>query len=107
MYPLITFLLENAAYAGFALTWAAHFCTARSYKRTARMVRQQETETQTSDSRPKEAISVIIRGYLNVPEEIRHQVALCGAIDGSGTVDPEVALAFLRKQQALRRMGVS
>ena len=43
MYPLITFLLENAAYAGFALTWAAHFCTARSYKRTARMVRQQET----------------------------------------------------------------
>ena len=60
MYPLITFLLENAAYAGFALTWAAHFCTARSYKRTARMVRQQETETQTSDSRPKEAISVII-----------------------------------------------
>ena len=60
MYPLITFLLENAAYAGFALTWAAHFCTTRSYKQTARIVRQQETETQTSDSRPKEAISVII-----------------------------------------------
>lgn len=60
MHPLITFLLENAAYAGFALTWAAHFCTARSYKRTARMIRQQETETQTSDSRPKEAISVVI-----------------------------------------------
>ena len=60
MYPLITFLLENAAYAGFALTWAAHFCTARSYKRTARMVEQQETEAQSSDSRPKEAISVVI-----------------------------------------------
>ncbi len=52
-----------------------------------------------------EAIAIIIRGYLNVPKEIRHQVALCGSIDGSGTVDPEVALAFLRKQQALQKLG--
>ena len=52
-----------------------------------------------------EAIAVIIRGYLNVPKEIRHQVALCGAIDGSDTVDPEVALAFLRKQQASEKLG--
>ena len=52
-----------------------------------------------------ESIAIIIRGYLNAPKEVKHQIALCGAIDGADTVDPEVALAFLRKQQAQKRMG--
>ncbi len=61
MHPLLTFLSENAAYAGFVLAWAAHFCAARSYKRTARIVKRQETEPQSAGR--EEAVSVIIAAH--------------------------------------------
>lgn len=63
MSTLQTFVLDNAAYAGFALAWAVHFCTARSYGRVARIINRQETRLAAEDSTHREPVSVVLTAH--------------------------------------------
>lgn len=50
-------------------------------------------------------LAVIVRGYLNCPKEVRHQILVAGALDGA--LDPQnvdVAVKMLRKQQAMEKI---
>lgn len=75
MLPLTDFILEHAAYAGFLLTWAAHFFTALSYKRIARIVKQQQPGTPVAEHAPAEPISVVVVAH-NQADALRRNLPL-------------------------------
>lgn len=50
-------------------------------------------------------LAVIVRGYLNCPKEVRHQILVAGALDGAlDPQDVDVAVKMLRKQQAMEKI---
>lgn len=73
MNPFITILSENAAYAGFALAWAVHFFTARSYGQTARLMRRQKAEGKKRDFSYETPVSVVIAAH-NQAEQLRRNL---------------------------------
>lgn len=73
MHPVLnTLLYEYAAYACFLLVWAVHFCTAFSYRRMARLVRQADTGEAT-EAATEEPISVILTTH-NQAEALRRNL---------------------------------
>lgn len=73
MNPLITVLSENAAYAGFALAWAVHFFTARSYGRAARLMKKQKAEAGNTPPPQEIPVSVVIAAH-NQAEQLRRNL---------------------------------
>lgn len=56
--------MENAAYAGFGLAWVAHFLTAHSYGRPARLAGRQKPATdKRTTSQDKAPVSVVIAAH--------------------------------------------
>lgn len=74
MTPFITELSEYIAYAGFALAWAVHFFTARSYGRFARLMKRQKAETGKEEAHRAEIpVSVVIAAH-NQAEQLRQNL---------------------------------
>ncbi len=70
---LHTLLYEYAAYACFLMVWAVHFCTALSYRRVARLVRQAQADGKATETATEEPISVILTAH-NQAEALRRNL---------------------------------
>lgn len=74
MHPVLhTLLYEYAAYACFLMVWAVHFCTALSYRRVARLVRQAQADGKATETATEEPISVILTAH-NQAEALRRNL---------------------------------
>lgn len=73
MNSFITILSENAAYAGFALAWAVHFFTARSYGQLARLMHKQKNTENSNKQLHDPPFSVVITAH-NQAEQLRRNL---------------------------------
>ena len=73
MPSIADLLSEYIAYAGFALAWAVHFFTARSYGRLARLAHKQQQAGTGRTPAPETPVSVVIAAH-NQAEQLRRNL---------------------------------